>query len=285
MRRGTRRAGAAAVAALLLTFLASGCGGNGAAGGGTATSAAPTADPQFEAPAAAPPPEVVGEGLGRRPKPSPSRTTAAPARPKPTRKPPVETQLPPPVPKPSPSDCKPRYAGTQATRAQVKTALTDAAGRTYWPNSAPSIKVPLNMVKAVAWQESGWQSNIIACDGGVGLMQVMQPTADFVNRRFDQNYDIDVYTDNAILGANYLAWLIKYFGDVYFSDENGNADYTLYTGGDCASHTAPCLINAVLAAYNYGFGAVDTDDGLVIPNPRYVENVRALMTECTCLSF
>jgi hypothetical protein len=78
-----------------------------------------------------------------------------------------------------------------------------------------------------------------------------------------------------VLGANYLAWLIKYFGDVYF-----NGDYTLTTAGDCASNAAPCLINAVLAAYNYGFGRVDTAEGLVIPNPRYVENVRALMTEC-----
>jgi hypothetical protein len=44
---------------------------------------------------------------------------------------------------------------------------------------------------------------------------------------------------------------------------------------------APCLINAVLSAYNYGFGRVDTAEKLVIPNPRYVENVRALLTECT----
>lgn len=279
MRTGTRRAGAAAVAALLLTLVASGCGGNGAAGGDTAGAAA-TVDPQSEAQAVAPPPAVLAEGLGRRPKPSPSRTTAAPSRPKPSRKPPVESKLPPPPPKPAPEGCTPKYVGTKASRDQVKTALTDAAGRTYWPVSAPSIKVPLNMVKAVAWQESGWQSNIIACDGGIGLMQVMQPTADYINQRFENNYDIDVYTDNAILGANYLAWLIKYFGDVYF-----DGDYTLTTTGDCASHTAPCLINAVLASYNYGFGAVDTADGLVIPNPRYVENVRALMTECTCLAF
>ena len=140
--------------------------------------------------------------------------------------------------------------------------------------------MPVNLVKATAWQESGWQSNIIACDGGVGLMQVMPNTAAFVNRRFEKSYSIDDPADNATLGANYLAWLIKYFGDVYFE-----GDYTLDGSGACADHTAPCLINAVIASYNFGFGAVDTDDGLVIPNPRYVENVRALMTECECLSF
>ena len=72
---------------------------------------------------------------------------------------------------------------------------------------------------------------------------------------------------------------IKYFGDVYF-----DSDYTL-DAGDCVDHKDACLLNAVIASYNYGFGNVDTDDGLVIPNPRYVENVRALMTECVCLSY
>jgi hypothetical protein len=87
------------------------------------------------------------------------------------------------------------------------------------------------------------------------------------------------YRDNATLGANYLAWLTKYFGDVYF-----DGDYTL-DAADCADHTDGCLLNAVIASYNFGFGNVDTTDGLVIPNPRYVENVRALMTECVCLSY
>ncbi|MFC0528397.1 lytic transglycosylase domain-containing protein [Phytohabitans kaempferiae] len=214
------------------------------------------------------------------PTPKESATTRPPSKPKPKRKPPVETKLPPAPPQPPPAGCKPTYEGTAASRAEVKQALTAAAGRTYWPTSAPSIKVPVNLVKATAWQESGWQSHIVACDGGIGLMQVMPDTAAFVNQRFGQSYDVRTYTDNATLGANYLAWLIKYFGDVYFE-----RDYTLVSSGDCASHTAPCLINAVIAAYNYGFGAVDTDAGLVIPNPRYVENVRALMTNCECLSF
>ena len=156
---------------------------------------------------------------------------------------------------------------------------TEAAGRVYWPSSAPNLRVPVDLVKATAWQESGWQSNIVACDGGIGLMQVMEETAGDVNERFEKNYDVHDYRDNATLGANYLAWLIKYFGDVYF-----DGDYTL-DAGECADRTDACLLNAVIASYNVGFGNVDTDDGLVIPNPRYVENVRALMTECVCLSY
>jgi soluble lytic murein transglycosylase-like protein len=239
--------------------------------------------PESEAPATAeetPEAQPLAQEWGAAPTPSPtpkrSPTTRPPAKPKPKRKPPVETQLPPAPPKPAPAGCTPKREGTAATRAQVKVALTEAAGRTYWPTSAPSIKVPVNLVKATAWQESGWQSNIIACDGGIGLMQVMPDTAAFVNQRFGQSYDVRDYKDNATLGANYLAWLIKYFGDVYFE-----GDYTLVACGV----TELCLLNAVIAAYNYGFGAVDTAKGLVIPNPRYVQNVRALMTECECLTF
>jgi hypothetical protein len=38
------------------------------------------------------------------------------------------------------------------------------------------------------------------------------------------------------------------------------------------------LLDAVLAAYYSGVGAVDTNQGVVIPNRSYVNNVEALMT-------
>ncbi|MEV0732123.1 lytic transglycosylase domain-containing protein [Polymorphospora sp. NPDC050346] len=284
MRTRARRTVVVLVAAVLAV---AGCGdaggdlaGDGLAGDGMSDVVAPVVEATGTPSPTPPPPHVQGFGAAPTPSASPTPGVTPSARPKPTRKPPVEAKLPPAVPAPAPSGCKPKYVGTQATRAQAKAALTEAAGRTYWPTSAPGIRVPVNLVKAVAWQESGWQSNIIACDGGIGLMQVMPDTAAYVNMRFEKNYDVDDYRDNATLGANYLAWLIKYFGDVYFG-----GDYTLTYDGECASHTAPCLVNAVLAAYNFGYGKVDTADGLVIPNPRYVENVRWLTTGCECLAF
>lgn len=195
-------------------------------------------------------------------KPTPSR------KPPPTRKPPTETKVP-PAPKPPPSTCTaPKYVGPAASRAEVRAALETAATKVYWPTSAPSIRVPEHLVKAVAWQESGWQSNIVACDTGTGLMQVQPPTAQFVNDRFGQSYNLNDYRDNATLGANYLAWLVKYFGDVYFE---GNYDLTVEDPDN------PVLLDAVIAAYNVGFGKVDTTQGLVIPNRQYVNNVIALM--------
>jgi soluble lytic murein transglycosylase-like protein len=240
--------------------------------GDTPSASANVAQPTETAPA----PAVLAERLGQAPSPTRSiKPNPSPTRPRPSRSPTTE-KLPPPPPRPSPSSCTPTYAGYKATRVEAREALEAAAGRTYWPNSAPEIKVPVNLVKAVAWQESGWQSNIVACDGGIGLMQVMPGTADYVNDRFDQSYDINEYRDNATLGANYLAWLVKYFGDVYFES---NYDLTVEDPDN------PVLLDAVIAAYNVGPGAVDTSAGLVIPNRTYVNNVIALMGGCVCLSY
>jgi hypothetical protein len=272
-----RRAYAAVVAALVTGVLLAGCGDEPPA----FTAAEVPAPAGTGAPPVAADPDVDAQiGIGRGPTPSakPTRKPTRRATPRPTRKATTETRLPPPPAKPKPG-CTPTYVGTRASRAQAKAALTDAAGRTYWPVSAPSIRVPLALVKATAWQESGWQSDIVACDGGVGLMQVMPATAEYVNWRFEQSYAIDDYRDNAVLGANYQAWLIKYFGDAYF-----DGDYAVDATG-CADDADLCLLNVVIAAYNVGPGAVDTAAGLTIPNPRYVQNVRALMTECECLSF
>ncbi|HEX8630274.1 MAG TPA: transglycosylase SLT domain-containing protein, partial [Catenuloplanes sp.] len=177
--------------------------------------------------------------------------------------------------------CTEKFVGKPAKRAEVKAALTEAAGRTYWPVSAPGLTVPLDLVKAVAWQESTWRSNVHSCDGGVGLMQVMPGTAKQVNDRFEKAYDLNVHTDNAVLGANYLAWLVKYYGDAYFE---GNYEAK---AADCASTTDMCLLNMVISAYNFGPGAVDeaADNNKALPNPGYVKNVRRLMTQCECLSF
>jgi soluble lytic murein transglycosylase-like protein len=299
MGRNATRWGVAVVAGVLLL-----------AGGGCARVAAP--ERELPAPVAlpeqlpdttvqpdgSPVPEDLAvtpaavESMGAAPKASPSASASPSAkpRPKPARttptapwavpKPPTETKVPPPPPKPAPSGCQPSYKGDQASRAQAKAALTDAAGRTYWPTSAPHIRIPVNLIKATAWQESGWQSNIVACDGGIGLMQVMPDTATWMNQRFGQSYDVWDYRDNAYLGGTYLAWLTKYIGDMYF-----DADYRL-DADLCTAELNSCLLNAVIAAYNYGHGAVAREgQPLTVPNPGYVRNVRALMSECVCLGF
>nr|WP_080671634.1 lytic transglycosylase domain-containing protein [Salinispora cortesiana] len=282
------RIGVGALAVVLLTV---GCAGGGVpeATGPTgetsttevlptATTATPLARTELgDAPSqSAAPSSSPSASPSVRPASKPTATTSSPAAAKPAQ----ETQAPPPPPPPEPTGCPPRHEGSPASRAQMKSALADAAAKTYWPTSAPDIRIPSTLVKATAWQESGWQSTIIACDGGIGLMQVMPATADWMNQRFGQSYDVWDYRDNAYLGANYLAWLTKYIGDLYF-----DGDYRL-DAALCSAELNSCLLNAVIASYNYGHAAVASGEGpITIPNPRYVGNVRALMTECVCLAY
>lgn len=228
-------------------------------------------------PAAKPSPKATPKAS---PSPSHSPTAKASPRPAPTRKkgaPPA-----PPKPKRSPvAGCsKPFYVGTNATTSDVKAALHSAATTKVWTVS--DVNLPPALIDAVAWQESGWQSAIRACDGGIGTMQVMPNTATMMNNRFDANWDVKTLAGNTMVGSAYLQWLIKYFGDAYFG-----ARYTI-DEADCASsdpavpdYETPCLLNAVIAAYNFGAGAVGKDT-IVIPNPGYVSDVRALMDSCPC---
>lgn len=268
-----------------------GCGLGGTTTTPTAadpTVAGPTAQPEQgpeeESLAAEPTATATSPAAKPRPRRSPQQQESPrpvkKPRPKPAKKP--AGDKPPPVKRPKPKPgCTEKFVGKALPRAKVKQALTTAAGTTYWPVSAPDLTVPLKLVKAVAWQESTWRSHVRACDGGVGLMQVMPDTAVYLNQRFEKSYDIATPADNARLGVNYLAWLTKYFGDVYFE-----GDYDL-AAADCAGTTDMCLLNMVISGYNYGFGAVDDayDNNKPLPNPGYVKSVRKLLTSCECLSY
>jgi len=203
-------------------------------------------------------------------------TTAAPKKPKP--KPKATSATPTEDPNNFQLPACAHHEGVKVSKSKAKSALVAAAGKTYWPTKAPELKLSGDLVKSVAWHESGWQSDIVNCDGGRGLMQVMPDTVDMINNRFGQSYDAHDYRENAIIGANYLAWLTKYFGEKYF-----DSTYNL-SPGKCQTHASLCLLNLVIAAYNSGFGAVETayQKKAPLPNPGYVDSVRSLMSSCYC---
>ena len=254
------------VVALIGLLVAAGCGLGGKGGEPVPVAALPTASE----------PESVVDPVTETDEPSPEPTTAKPqpskskAKPKAKATPtedPNNFQLP---------ECAHRE-GKKVAKAKAKAALRTAAGKKYWPTSAPKLTVPSRLVLATAWHESGWQSDIVNCDGGRGLMQVMPDTEAFINQRFEQSYASTDYRQNAVLGANYLAWLTKAFGDAYFK---GNYDLS---AGKCRSHSSMCLLNMVIAGYNVGRQPVD--DGYAskqLPNPQYVDVVRSLMKSCYC---
>jgi soluble lytic murein transglycosylase-like protein len=259
----------AAVAALII---AAGCGlvrGN---------------DDDVAAPAPAPSEEVVTPSAEPDPiaeiteSPTPAPTTKKPSR-KPTTKaaepeptqPAFWSQLP---------DCARRDKTKLVAKKKVKAALKTASARVYWRTEAPTLKLNYPLVKAVAWQESGWQTNIHNCDGGQGVMQVMPDTVDFINNRFGLEYDASDYRQNALAGANYMAWFTRWAGQNYFKE-----NYNL-SPGKCKSHTSWCLLNVVISGYNAGQGGIEAAaQSRTLPNPQYVAAVRSLMNRCECDQF
>jgi hypothetical protein len=254
------------VAALLTLVVGAGCGLGGKSNdqavpaGVQATTDSPYVEdtPWTSPTTAAPTPAKTSA----KPKPKPTKTKVTPT------EDPNNFQL---------ADCV-EHEGKLMSKSQAKSALVTAAGKTYWPTSAPGLKVSSDLVKSVAWHESGWQSDIVNCDGGRGLMQVMPDTVDMINDRFGESYDATDYKQNALVGANFLAWLTKYFGDRYFKET-----YNLSTS-KCKTHSSPCLLNMVIAGYNSGAQAVNTtyEKNKTLPNVGYIDSVRSLMSSCYC---
>jgi LysM repeat protein len=102
------------------------------------------------------------------------------------------------------------------------------------------------LVKAVAWQESGWQQDVRSRAGAIGVMQVMPATARWVNGYLGgHDLDVRVADDNVHLGVMYLRHLLGAMG-----------------------------VRRALAAYYSGPGAVGPRLNLL--QRSYVNNVLAL---------
>jgi Transglycosylase SLT domain len=248
--------------------------------GSTSASSTPTLDPTTP-PTTTTPPAPPKTSATRKVIPRPTVTVTPPAK-----------EIPPPPPPPDPTCTAPTYHGTAAPRDTVKAALLAAGSVEYWkgvqldPNLSvplPKITIPANLMKAIAWQESGWQSNIESCDHGIGVMQVMKDTADDTNRRFGTSYDINTLQGNTQLGAEYLERLIMYFG-IYHYGQNFSLDTIAPVGPNNEQYS---LLQVVVAAYNVGVGNVENGDDIVIGpvGRQYSNNVIALMSNCECLAF
>lgn len=254
------------------------------------TSATPSLTPS-PTPSATPSPSPSPTPPPTTPPPPVQTSHAVPTAP-PTQAPPPAEQPPAPPP-PAPSGCSPTYEGENAPFDEVRAALQAAASKRFWvgvrkpegyTGDGSDVVVPFNFVKAVAYQESGWQSAIKACDGGLGTMQLMPGTIDQLNLRFGMDYSIPLdLRENAEAGVNYLQWLLMYFGLYYY---NGNFDPYLEApigpGGENLM-----LIDAVVSAYNVGPAALERQDGdvfyLSVPNWDYVNAVWQFAEhDCPC---
>ncbi len=111
----------------------------------------------------------------------------------------------------------PVYLGNNPSQSAIAQALTDAATK---------YGLPVNLLMAVAWQESRWHADVLSCDGGIGLMQIQYYTYPWLNSvdepicgltaTNDDPYTVD---GNADLGAKYLKWLSCFYS--YWGDNGG----------------------------------------------------------------
>ncbi|MFN0095249.1 MAG: LysM peptidoglycan-binding domain-containing protein [Dehalococcoidia bacterium] len=84
-------------------------------------------------------------------------------------------------------------------------------------SAAAEFGVPADLVKAVAWQESGWNQSMVSHAGAIGLMQVMPGTAGWALEQLvpdATDWDIDARA-NARMGSAILRhWLIESEWDI-----------------------------------------------------------------------
>lgn len=212
---------------------------------------------------------------------SPARTSA------PARKPAAKSSPTHDATPPATAPQEPGCAGEQGTdlgHVQVDSILKKAAAIHIWATvppptdvtkPLPTIATPLRLLKAIAFQESGWRTACNSRDGiGFGLFQISASTQDMVNQRFTMTYDRMKPADNAAIASVYLQWLIVYLADDAFRDR-----YSL-------SNTK--LLDAVIASFNYGQGAIDPHQKIVYPGTSmaYVAAVREEMKPgCKCQSW
>jgi hypothetical protein len=109
----------------------------------------------------------------------------------------------------------------------------------------------LPLLEAVAWQESGWQQNVVSSAGAVGTGQILPSTASFVSTLVGQQLNIHSASDNIRISAALLSFLADIEG-------NNRCD--------------------VIAAYYEG--ALNLSHYGVFPETQaYVANVEALIPE------
>lgn len=97
------------------------------------------------------------------------------------------------------------------TRTRVVPARSDKAYvRSLIVREARTARLDPNLALAVAWQESGFQQDVVSSAGAVGVMQVMPGTGRWISRYLVRRpLDLTVVEHNVRAGVQYLAMLVR----------------------------------------------------------------------------
>lgn len=85
----------------------------------------------------------------------------------------------------------------------------------YFEKWAAANDLPLDLLMAIAWQESGWNNEAVSHKGAVGIGQIMPATGVWVATDLIGQPELDPTNpeDNIRISARFLRWLIDYTGD------------------------------------------------------------------------
>jgi soluble lytic murein transglycosylase-like protein len=124
------------------------------------------------------------------------------------------------------------------TKSEIESILT---------SEAVAAGIDPALVKAVAWQESGWQM-VTASDGGMGVMQLMPDSVDWVSTSL---LGVRINPYNPVDNIRGGVAMLRYYLSVYPDVEHA------------------------LAAYHQGMASVD-NEGISQETQGYIANILAL---------
>ena len=102
-------------------------------------------------------------------------------------------------------------ASARPLPASARPASRDAVRRAldYWSRT---YGVDPQLVRALAWMESGFQQDVVSSVGAVGVMQLLPETWEFVDAVLLGERSARTYQGNVRAGVRYLRWQLDEFG-------------------------------------------------------------------------
>jgi LysM repeat protein len=125
--------------------------------------------------------------------------------------------------------------GQMSAAMATAVAQRDGVGRLLVAEAAAQ-GVPVALVLAVAWQESGWQQEVVSSTGAIGVMQLMPATAEWIGwAMLGGRVDPHDAASNIQAGVRLLKHNLDRYGDralalaAYYQGEYGTDVYGIYS--------------------------------------------------------